>query len=399
MPVKVEKDNWVSVFRDQIKDSIAESDQWFITNCRGKMRLQVKEDGKVATRILPFEWNKKNTPKALQRIREIYKNYSSSEGKKTLAKACEIASASSSTEEIAWFELTDQYKKFVPYASNKTWKKFYVPVLVKAGLEYQSKKKPVDGEGLMMRSLTQWEQGTRSRQIARRSLKAFLEWAVMRGKLPAAYAPPATVPEIRNRKRIGFALSDLEILRLLDDIKDEKWKFAIQLCAVYGLRPEELRNLRIKDGVEGKELWSIYEKSKGGKQGAKTEPRRLHPLLIKQDGKPIDWKLQKRLEFGESLPPLGSKGKGGEAIGKHLLKLTLWKSLRKEAENINEVLVPYTFRHRYAKQSHAAGFPIKNIALAMGHSLEVHLVSYARFVPDGTADLYAKINKTLKVAA
>ena len=76
MPVKVEKDNWVSVFRDQIKDSIAESDQWFITNCRGKMRLQVKEDGKVATRILPFEWNKKNTPKALQRIREIYKNYS-----------------------------------------------------------------------------------------------------------------------------------------------------------------------------------------------------------------------------------------------------------------------------------------------------------------------------------
>ena len=142
----------------------------------------------------------------------------------------------------------------------------------------------------------------------------------MRGKSPAAYAPPATVPEIRNRKRIGFALSDLEILRLLDDIKDEKWKFAIQLCAVYGLRPEELRNLRIKDGVEGKELWSIYEKSKGGKQGAKTEPRRLHPLLIEQDGKPIDWKLQKRLEFGESLPPLGSKGKGGEAIGKHLLK-------------------------------------------------------------------------------
>ena len=35
----------------------------------------------------------------------------------------------------------------------------------------------------------------------------------------------------------------------------------------------------------------------------------------------------------------------------------------------------------------------------MGHSLEVDLVSYARSVPDGTADLYAKRNKTLKVAA
>ena len=81
---------------------------------------------------------------------------------------------------------------------------------------------------------------SRSRQIARRSLKGFLEWAVMRGKVPAAFAPPATVPEIRNPKRIGFALSDSQILRLLDDIKDERWKFAVQLCAVYGLRPEEL---------------------------------------------------------------------------------------------------------------------------------------------------------------
>ena len=252
------------------------------------MRLQVREDGKIATRILPFEWNKKETPKALQRIREIYKNYSLSEGKKTLAKACEVSAASSSTEKIEWIELTDQYRKFVPNASDKTWKKYYVPVLLKAGFEYQSKKKPIDGEALMMRSLTQWEQGSRSRQIARRSLKGFLEWAVMRGKLPAAYAPPATVPEIRNPKRIGFALSDSQILRLLDDIKDERWKFAVQLCAVYGLRPEELRNLRIKDGVEGKELWSIYQKSKGGRKGSKTEPRRLHPLLIEQDGEPID---------------------------------------------------------------------------------------------------------------
>ena len=209
---------------------------------------------------------------------------------------------------------------------------------------------------------------------------------------------PATVPEIRNPKRIGFALSDSQILRLLDDIKDERWKFAIQLCAVYGLRPEELRNLRIKDGVEGKELWSIYQKSKGGTKGAKTEPRRLHPLLIQQDGEPVDWKLQERLAIGESLPPLGAEGKGGEALRTHLRRRTAWQSLQKEAENINEVLVPYTFRHRYAKQSHAAGFPVSNIAAAMGHSIEVHLESYARFVPDGTADLYAKRNKTAKAA-
>ena len=39
---------------------------------------------------------------------------------------------------------------------------------------------------------------------------------------------------------------------------------------------------------------------------------------------------------------------------------------------IEEVLVPYTFRHRYAKASHPACIPLTNIAAAMGHTTEVH---------------------------
>ena len=57
-----------------------------------------------------------------------------------------------------------------------------------------------------------------------------------------------------------------------------------------------------------------------------------------------------------------------------------------------ELLVLYTFRHRYAKASHAAGIPLINITAAMGHTSEVHHQSYARFIPDGTADMYAKQN-------
>ena len=82
-----------------------------------------------------------------------------------------------------------------------------------------------------------------------------------------------------------------------------------------------------------------------------------------------------------------------EALRTNLRRRTDWKSLQKEAKNIYEVQVPYTFRHRYAKQSHATGFPVANIALAMGHTVEVHLQNYARFTPDATTDLYAKSNK------
>ena len=59
---------------------------------------------------------------------------------------------------------------------------------------------------------------------------------------------------------------------------------------------------------------------------------------------------------------------------------------------ITEILVPDTFTHRYAKASHTAGMPLTNIDAPMVHTTEVHHQSYARFIPDGTADLYAKRN-------
>ncbi len=67
----------------------------------------------------------------------------------------------------------------------------------------------------MMAALEQWEQGTRMRQIQRRSLNKFLNWAVSRIKLPAAYAPPPIVPEVRKPKKIGYAFSDQQILALI----------------------------------------------------------------------------------------------------------------------------------------------------------------------------------------
>ena len=41
---------------------------------------------------------------------------------------------------------------------------------------------------------------------------------------------------------------------------------------------------------------------------------------------------------------------------------------------------------------HAANVPIANICEAMGHNLEAHLKSYARFKPNATADIIAAVN-------
>ena len=84
--------------------------------------------------------------------------------------------------------------------------------------------------------------------------------------------------------------------------------------------------------------------------------------------------------------------KGSESLRTHLLRKNVWNVLCKEAEMIGEVLVPYTFRYRYAKVTHAAEIPLTIIAAAIGHTTQVHHQSYARFIPDGTTDLYAKHN-------
>ena len=403
MPQTNKKEEWVQFYKKQLKVFLGKNSGWYVSKSAGNIKLEVKTNGKKESRTLPYRWNEQEFAVAVEEIKQIFKRYQ--EGNiHTLAAACDITATSNSTNEPSWREIIESYREFVPYASNKTWiKSYYVepkligkktvlPVLNQVIRLMQSNKKPKNGTELMMQSLRQWKQGSRSRQISRRVLKNFLEWAVVQGKIKSSFAPPATVPETRDKKRVGFAMSDLQIISLIDSEKDDKWRFALQLLGTYGLRPVELKHLKIKDGVEGKELWSMYQKSKGGRKGEKTEPRKLEPLyLVNAEGKAMDYNLQSRIELGEELPPLGEYA--SMSLRTRLRRNKLWNLYRIETQDIGEVLVPYSFRHRYSKASHAEGFPLTNICKAMGHSLEVHLQNYSRFIPDGTSEMYDKANK------
>jgi len=70
----------------------------------------------------------------------------------------------------------------------------------------------------------------------------------------------------------------------------------------------------------------------------------------------------------------------------------LWNLYRIETKDIREVLVLYSFRYRYLKVSHAEGFHITNICKAMGHSQEVQLKNYSKFLPGGTSEMYNEAN-------
>ena len=74
----------------------------------------------------------------------------------------------------------------------------------------------------------------------------------------------------------------------------------------------------------------------------------------------------------------------------------IYLEIREEAKKIDQVAKPYSFRHRYAKESHEMGFPISNIAEAMGHTVEVHMDNYSRLAPDSTGEIYSKANQLIK---
>ena len=373
---------------------------------QGKLtRLRVRGDSGAESITLPYLWAEASMADAQNRIREIVKVYQ--EGEVTLAAAASDTDHRSSRTVTDWAGALEAYRHlrcvFEGRVSARTWRVKYAPVLVDAVAVMTGPKRPADAADLCERVLIRWAAGTRQRTIMRQSLYGFLRFCVERQRFRACWSPPPVPKESRLPKRIGYPLTDAQILRLLDALPEDeagaRWRFAFQLMAVFGLRPEELRWLAYEDTAQGPGIRCLYRKATG--RGEKTLPRSLHPLHVRDlDGTPQDWHLALRLRAGEVLPCLGQEGHGGEAVLTYLRRQSIWCELKVEAEATtrgSETLTPYGFRHRYAKASHAARVSPKDIADAMGHTLEVHLQAYARFASTGVADAYALANAACRV--
>ena len=393
MPVIKQTESWVKAFRQQVSETCGAN--WQVVEQRGRIRLKVQgpNGGSV---MLPYEWSIKGSSDALGRIRQIRKNFGNGETI-TLAAAATDTAVQSSNHKADFDKLFAKYRSERKRINDDTWKHKHLPVLTRARTLLESNNPAKDGYDLMLAALDKWESGTRQRQIMRQNLSAFLTWAADRKHLKPIYRPVELEEMAVKAKRIGYPLTDAQILRLLDSLPDNpagrRWRFAIQLCATAGLRPEDLRHLVVKQGADGPELWSMYEKSKGGKKGERTKPRRLNLLLVRDlDGTPQDWNLVQRLQIGEELPPMGANTKVSMSMWKYLSCKPVWKDICAEAERAGEEATCYSFRHRFVRESHQKGIPIANIAASCGHSIQTHLTSYARFAPSQTAELYATAN-------
>jgi len=391
MPKVRNLDHWAIAFREQVRQL---GHGWTVRESPKSGRVMLKVRGATEEAVtLAFPWAASTAADAQARVRNIYKLVQ--EGY-TLKQAALVADgkAPKLTEQQDWPGALERFKqqKLQHGTAIKpaTWEAKYLPVLTDAVAMLASSKPPTTPAELIDRCISdpKWPPGSRTRQERARNLAQFLRHCVNREQFPVIWQPPADLKDAIGRKPASATsqksdpITDQQIINLLaslpDDAAGQRWADVIRLMAELGLRPVELLHLSVRTDPKSGESywWCSYEKRAGG---GVTKARRLFPLPLRQDdGGLVQWDLLQRWQDKLiELPPLGSGNGVADSIATYLNRREGWRSLRAQLEVEGKRLSCYSFRHSYSLRCHQTNvIPVGEIALAMGHSIEVHCRSY-----------------------
>ena len=382
---------WTSVLRSGLRLSLAQrgtSSGWRISGLRGRTRLTVDGTKGRHQVLLPIEWSQEQADAIRDAVLAIHDEFIAGS---PLAQAIDAALAgdelSSDAEKgvIDWPALVERFKarKLSSGAIKlRTWTSFYQRRMTELLATFESKRPPTNPRELLEAVTARWSKrpGARGRQMQVQQTAALLRWGVDNGTLAQEWAPPLDLDPYVGRKReaktITTPVEVQHILELVDAIPDARWRFAFQLLAAYGLRPEELQHLQIRSD----RMWCNYRKSTSR---GETQPRLLR--LLPCDDWAESWNLLETFK-SQPLPPM-RPGYGAEDMGVYMRRRRRWKELRQDYEAAGEKLVLYSARHGYAHRAHLiCELPPKVAAAAMGHSVETHLASYSKWCGDEVVD-------------
>jgi len=388
-------DTWISVLRSGLRLSLAQrgtSSGWRVSDLRGRTRLTVDAAGGRHQVLLPIEWAHDQADVIRETVLAIHSAHFDGiplDRAIAAALASDEPAAEPTAEQgagpIDWPELVERFKarKLSSGAIKpRTWEAVYRRRMAELLAILASKKPPTNPRELLEAVTARWSKrpGTRGRQMQVQQTAALLRWGVDNGTLAQEWAPPLDLDPYVGRKReaktITTPVEVQHILELVDAIPDARWRFAFQLLAAYGLRPEELQHLQIRSD----RMWCNYRKSTSR---GETQPRLLR--LLPCDDWAESWNLLETFK-SQPLPPM-RPGYGAEDMGVYMRRRRRWKELRQDYEAAGEKLVLYSARHGYAHRAHLiCELPPKVAAAAMGHSVETHLASYSKWCGDEVVD-------------
>jgi integrase len=424
VPKLKNKEAWVSGLRTAIRSSSAKG--WTVREHRGLARLEVRtgngmRSAQLMKNNIPFTYSAQNMGDIITRVRNIYVEMSNNGGDFDSAVAVCAGLAPKLTYSHDWVGAKDDFEKHKKEMGNGisdgTWIGEYEPVITYAVNLLKTKDSPINADKLLeicakngIEKVTDYmarnnvapkpltyELGCRSREQRVRNLSAFLRYCVTKKNYPSDWFPPDDLSEYIGRpskkaklaKNKKASIEDQEFINLINSLPTDtgqphhiiaarKWVNAMKLCAVFGLRPIELRHLVYKKRKD--ELWCMYEKRSG--QGV-TKARILEPLYLTDDEGNVHYEEVVRLYKAnllelpyQCLPTAESVAGVGDQMGKWLKDKAGWKSLKALMAKRGESLGCYSFRHSYSLRGHQLGIDAGSVADAMGHTLRTHLESY-----------------------
>lgn len=362
---------------------------WSVKESRGSIRLSVRAGAGGASGssvTLPLAWAADTTTDAISLITELHSLVSDGlDLRDALARVSGTTPRVTPTASSQWPVLLERFHDDLQTLSqikDTTWKRNYAPFLERAIALLTGPSAPVNARDLVDAVARFWAKTPRSRNMAVDAVRRFLDFAVETQHLPAESwtLTDRAAKQLRGKRperRTVAAITDVEILGLLDSLPEtaacNRWRNALKLMALYGLRPEELHHLTVREHPTTGQptLFCTYRKVNA--RGA-TEPRWLMPLpLTDSFGESVDWNLAGAMAIGQlPLPPLSDKF----ALRTFLERQPAWTALKSLYAERGEWVRPYSFRNAYSLRAHRAGHRLDVTCTAMGHSLAVHQSSY-----------------------
>lgn len=390
---------WVSNLRRVIKQEHGLG--WSIREQSSKFKLARRwADGSESAAVLPLVWDRRNSSTVMAWIQNI--NLRMNNGlslKEAVALQATAHGLSPSPQDekpgleggLDWSVVLERFSKHKTADTGackpESFQRNYGLPLRQLLTELQRKPLPRDARTVLerLRDTYGGEPGSRGRRQRVQYAAAVLRFAVEHCGAPEAWRPTEDLSSFigkarRSSKDDGTPIQDEQLIRLLDGIPDGRWRMAIGLCAVFGLRPVELRH--ITPSADGRSLHCSYVKETA--RGA-TRPGDI--IGIDPIGIPgLAQELLRQLS-SIPMPPLGNGSNTvASAMSTYLRRRPIWQELRQEAAAKGEHLTCYSFRHGYALRAHlVAELPPRVAAQQMRHSLQTHLRHYGRWCDAETA--------------
>ena len=179
-----------------------------------------------------------------------------------------------------------------------------------------------------------------------------------------------------TRKEDKVPVKPEKLFGLIDSLYEKpELRLAVTLVGLFGLRPAELKAMRVEDG---KLKIGNVKRNRATAKAPKPD-RVAYPLEIPELAGAAGHALA-QLSSGLVKLPVGILNaqdfkSSGHTYRQYLDRHPYWAALVKA----NPGLSPYSLRHGYAYRGALAGIPLRQLAASMGHDVRTHMKHYGQW--------------------